>query len=594
MWCPGKDQLQATSAGAAFAALRWHELFGQHTPDIHHPKLFNLPGLLEEALFVGKLLPAHERWGKHLHGIREEIASRFSDLEFSISSPRTQHSLQKVGSVQTSHQEALALCRMLQMDGFGPTTEGKLVERLDQVDWPSVGKRKSDADQLLTALGTFAYRKGIAFVDDETLQQVLGQGDGAVHDWLKSQHPTTVQAFECIVGIEARTEAEVTRIRRICDHNTGPVNQKIFRASPGISGLPQEPGIGWFRASETALHAAAAIEQFKNRVRTSLNLMALYDQRPAPTVLDGGWILQDDRALSIRPLKTALQNLHGRRKATSLSDFGAKVLAGIKEPAIHAALDLHNAALSMEDHRFRLVNLWSALECAASMLEGQNIIMRISAFMPPMLAWRNIDKMTRYLAISLYFWLESNPEIDATALPFKRGSTGRIPPEKLLTSLASPKGAPNIKSLLAVAADHPLLLYRLNSAWSRFHDPVELRNGLLKSRKRLAWHLYRIYRARNLLIHEGMAGDCLPQLADHLQHYVSWILSRLVQALGMEGGLSMRDAWQYWKSKADYVVDGLPQSRNEDSHLSLTVGDVFSEKLWEPEYPIWMRQGVAP
>ena len=148
-----------------------------------------------------------------------------------------------------------------------------------------------------------------------------------------------------------------------------------------------------------------------------------------------------NRAVPVGPPDAVLKNHYGRRRAIPLSDGAAKILERVKEPAIFAALDLHNAALTMENHRFRLVNLWSALEY-------------------------------------------------------------------------------------------------------------------------------------------------LPQLADHLQHYVAWLLSRIIQAFGKGTDWTMRDAWHLWKSKADFFRDSLPDKKGGSSHHVLTVGDVFNGDLYEPAYPI--------
>jgi hypothetical protein len=265
-----------------------------------------------------------------------------------------------------------------------------------------------------------------------------------------------------------------------------------------------------------------------------------------------------------------------------LADLAAAALTGRKEPAIRAALDLHNLALSMTDHRLRLVNLWSALECLASVLDGDSIISRVERLVVPILTWRKIEKVVRYLAISIHFWLRENPALDRKSLPFGLGHNDSVAPEQILTLLTEPEKSPGIMALLNLVSGHPLLCYRIHRAWDLFHDPRSLQANLNRSERSLGWHLWRIYRARNLLVHQGIEPPCLPQLANHLQQYFSWTLSRLLHGITLGTEWTARDSWHYWKSKSDHVTDSLSTQAGV-----LRVGDMFPEVLLSPEFPVW-------
>jgi hypothetical protein len=217
-------------------------------------------------------------------------------------------------------------------------------------------------------------------------------------------------------------------------------------------------------------------------------------------------------------------------------------------------------------------------------LDGDSIIDRVLRVAPPLLAWRNIDKLTRYLGISLHHWIKENPDLDTATLPFGLGYNENVPPERLLNVLTQPKGAPSLVKLLAFTSDHPLLVFRMTKAWEQFTSPKAVRQRMELSQQRIRWHLYRIYRARNLLIHQGIAVDCMPQMADHLQHYVSWLIGRMVQALGFNRRWKLRDAWSYWGVKADYVRQSLLSGT---ATPNLVMEDVFTGKLLDPQLPIW-------
>lgn len=79
----------------------------------------------------------------------------------------------------------------------------------------------------------------------------------------------------------------------------------------------------------------------------------------------------------------------------------------------------------------------------------------------------------------------------------------------------------------------------------------------------------------------------MPQMADYLQHYVSWLIGRMIQALGFGRHWTLRDAWNYWVVKANYVSQSLPTKDGESTHLGLLMSDVFTGKLLESKLSIW-------
>jgi hypothetical protein len=231
----------------------------------------------------------------------------------------------------------------------------------------------------------------------------------------------------------------------------------------------------------------------------------------------------------------------------------------------------------MTDHRLRLVNLWSALECLASLIDGDSVISRVERLVCPILAWRKPDKMVRYIAISIHRWLTENPDIEQDSLPFRLRPKKSVAAEQILTLLTDAINGKGITSLLNVVSGHPLLLHRVNEAWNLFSDPKKLQRNIAQSQERLGWHLWRIYRARNLLVHRGVEPDCLPQLANHLQQYLSWTLSRLLHGLTFGEHWTARDSCHFWKEKSAHLLNTLSTKPQ-----ILMLQDLFPESLHEP------------
>lgn len=572
MWCPNKQTFDDAGPGRAFVVARWHELFDEFTPDTFHPKLFNLAGLLAESTMIGELQANHDAWNKHLKQVQAELSERISKGgERDSCSPRHLAMLETLAKAATP-AEVVGIGRVLELEGLRDQLENRVRIQFRDLDIGTANDRKENTDSLLTILATHAFRKGCSSEDSQSLIDSLSGEELSVRDSILDTMPEQRTSFNCIVAIRAKDEQTETAIRAVCD------NLNVARVSPNIPGLPVEGDFIYLRRETPGLREADAVESFKADIREGLNLLALYQQIAAPAIHGDAWIMESEGARQVQSRSPSFRNLHPRRNSVQLADKAAAALAGSKdEPAIRSALDLHNLALSMTDHRLRLVNLWSALECLASLIEGDSIISRVERMVCPILAWRKPEKIVRYLAISIHFWLKNNPELNRSNLPFGLGYNESVAPERILALLAEPENSTGIRALMNLVSGHPLLLYRVNQAWKLIHDPSCLYKDLSSSSKRLGWHLWRIYRARNLLVHQGVEPECLPQLANHLQQYLSWTLSRLLHGLTFGPNWTARDSWFFWKSKSDHLISCLATS----PHL-LIMEDLFPEELRQP------------
>jgi hypothetical protein len=572
VWCPNKLIFDDAGPGAAFVVARWHELFDEFTPDTFHPKLYNLPGLVAEATMIGELQEIHDAWNKHLKQVQAELSERLAKgVERTACPPRHFGMLETLNKA-TSPAEVVGIGRVLKLEGFRDHLENRVRNQFRDLNIETAADRKEDTDALLTILATHAFRKGCSSEDTGNLIESLTGEGTSVKDLILGTMPEQPSFFDCIVAIRAKDERTETAIRAVCD------NLNVTRAKANTPGLTGEGGLVFLRRATSGLREADAVESFKSDIREGLNLLALYQQTAAPAILEEAWIMVAEGARPVQSRSPSFRNLHPRRNSVQLADKAAAALTGSRdEPAIRSALDLHNLALSMTDHRLRLVNLWSALECLASLVEGDSIISRVERMVCPILAWRKPEKIVRYLAISIHLWLKNNPDIDRTNLPFGLGYNESVAPERILALLAEQENSTGIRALMNLVSGHPLLLYRVNQAWKLVHDPTCLHKDLSSSSKRLGWHLWRIYRARNLLVHQGVEPECLPQLANHLQQYLSWTLSRLLHGLTFGRDWTAGDSWHFWKSKSDHLMSSLATA----PHL-LVMEDLFPEELRKP------------
>jgi hypothetical protein len=213
--------------------------------------------------------------------------------------------------------------------------------------------------------------------------------------------------------------------------------------------------------------------------------------------------------------------------------------------------------LQSDDIRTRVLNFWSALECISGVADGPNVIARICNLVLPIVGWRRIDKRVRYCAINLKMWRAATDTASREVEGLPNATDRRVPAEDMLLSLSREEFHADIMSVLDHASGHPLLCYRIFTAWQTLHNPGKLAGDLSASRHRLRWHLWRIYRVRNLLVHEGVESPLLPFVVDNLHFYFSVTISRLIHGLTLNHSWTAADSVKHWCDKAAHVESEL-------------------------------------
>jgi hypothetical protein len=151
------------------------------------------------------------------------------------------------------------------------------------------------------------------------------------------------------------------------------------------------------------------------------------------------------------------------------------------------------------------------------------------------------------------------------------------------SALCKPENHADILELLELAGNHVLLRYRIYSTWKNFHDPRVLAKNLAESKERIGWHLKRIYRARNLLVHRGIEVPHLESLCDNLHYYVSLLLSRVIHGVSMNERWKPEDAVRHWQLRGDYMFKQLvnrPESLVFEDLMPVTTEDSAMLSPW--------------
>lgn len=201
---------------------------------------------------------------------------------------------------------------------------------------------------------------------------------------------------------------------------------------------------------------------------------------------------------------------------------------------------VHNAAISSENTRDSLLSLWSALESIVNeddnadekqTVDGDNKerskIGNVISYTIPYLKSTYIQKLVQTCMLDIIRWDAKffNEHIANNGL-----GTNNL--ECTFAFLAFKSTKPDRDLLSKDTENYPLLRYRVYTLSNAFHNSKEIKSLIKAHTQRVTWHLYRIYRARNYIIHDANENNRFNEgLVLNLHSYVDALFSEVISQI---------------------------------------------------------------
>ena len=229
------------------------------------------------------------------------------------------------------------------------------------------------------------------------------------------------------------------------------------------------------------------------------------------------------------------------------------------------ALEQHAIAYSSADLK---VNLWIALETLVGRSKTpSSVIGRITEYVTPCVVSYRIREQIKYISISLHDFGFNKSVPDKSGFFEYSLQENKIIPNELSVALAG-KGGSNVQDELCKAVlCHPLLLFRLHLFWEQLgfkkeksrqlSDPIHFKKQLEKSYQRTEWQLRRIYRARNLVVHQGIEKNEFPYLLENLKYYFSTTVQRIINEFRRHPNWTVDECFEYKRIQYKYLIHSL-------------------------------------
>lgn len=215
---------------------------------------------------------------------------------------------------------------------------------------------------------------------------------------------------------------------------------------------------------------------------------------------------------------------------------------GVSE--LNKAIELHNSALQQRLPKDGFINLWSVFEVLCPLhnrsTNKDNTISKIDAVIHHVLPVLQSDYFPSTLQ-SIIKDLQSN----LTMQDFNElldSIEGPDVSHKIAALCLLPEYEKLREELFSKMSNLPLLRYKIYKLYLYRNKKRELFNLSQQYAQRVKWHLYRLYRARNAIVHAGKAPRQIQVLGEHLHSYVDSVMLEVAFKLSSNNMLTNIDS----------------------------------------------------
>lgn len=204
-------------------------------------------------------------------------------------------------------------------------------------------------------------------------------------------------------------------------------------------------------------------------------------------------------------------------------------------------IKIHNSALKSGSINDSLLSLWSLVESLVDTannyhneysVEKDDEVRKsksgsVIEYMMPFLKSTYVCKLVNTCAADIKLWDQDFFNTEIANIEY-----GDNELEKTFAFLAFSKTQDIRNKLYASTDQYPLLKFRVMMLSETFNNSKHLKFCVAEHEKRIRWHLQRIYRARNYIIHDGSSNDKMNNdLVINLHSYIDTTIFKIVEML---------------------------------------------------------------
>ena len=241
-------------------------------------------------------------------------------------------------------------------------------------------------------------------------------------------------------------------------------------------------------------------------------------------------------------------------KASESLITGLLTNAASEYSLLQKSIEMHNTALSIPDLKSGFLNLWSSIEVLCANNGSDSKIHNVLKIVVPVLKKDYLNNILEDIIKSIIENMDIN---EFNSILNKVTESGCVK-KKMFYILWLEKYEDLRNGLVSKLYLYPVIRYRISQI-SKLKSTKQLNEFVKNYERRITWHLYRMYRTRNAIIHSGEIPHNIKQLGEHLHLYVDSTVNEFIVKLSGEIPFS---------SANDIIVDLNFASSNLEKMLS--------------------------
>lgn len=195
---------------------------------------------------------------------------------------------------------------------------------------------------------------------------------------------------------------------------------------------------------------------------------------------------------------------------------------------LNKAINLHNSALRSYDINDGFLNMWSILEILCPARDGTPKIEPIQKNIIPIL---QNDYFAGHIADIAICLKENLIESDWSKLIDSIQENSTDENIKVACFVFLPKYEELREEYFKLLSKFPVIRQKIWRLYNLREDKAALFKMSKKYAQRITWHIYRLYRNRNSIIHSGDAHYMTIMLGEHLHTYIDRVLNEVMVKL---------------------------------------------------------------
>lgn len=279
-------------------------------------------------------------------------------------------------------------------------------------------------------------------------------------------------------------------------------------------------------------------------VNTQIAVYRLYDHRYRYRISSAECeVFDDNRAYKVEQDLKAVEHakLPPYKQIVESMNVVINALTRITDYAIYkdyvsliGAIQYHSHSLNSLSEENQLLDLWAIFESLLNVNdENMSKICRVCMYLVPLLKQKYIYSLFKQLADDIKNY-DENLYVNIVGEKTDESEIVRAICEFTLLDDKREER----ETVFAKCEDFPLLKERINYYSDKLNTPAKIHSFVEKHADRVRWQIKRIYRNRNMIVHNGNKASYISLLIENLHSYVDDFISHVIHGVASGKGVN--------------------------------------------------------